>query len=73
MTLDLPSVAGTDVVGFVLVLSRVGPLFAFAPIFSSRMIPVRVKLLIAGGISLALTPVAAQVTRSRSTRSQSSR
>jgi len=56
---SLPSIAGTDVVAFVLVLSRVGGLFAFAPVFSSRMIPVRVKLLIAGGISLALTPVAA--------------
>jgi flagellar biosynthetic protein FliR len=55
---NLPSIAGADVVAFVLVLARVGGLFAFAPVFSSKMIPVRVKLLIAGGISLALTPVA---------------
>jgi flagellar biosynthetic protein FliR len=56
----LPRIAGTDVVAFVLVLSRIGGLFAFAPVFSSRMIPAQVKLLIAGGISLALTPVAMQ-------------
>jgi flagellar biosynthetic protein FliR len=55
----LPSIAGTNVVAFVLVLSRVGGLFAFAPIFSSRLIPVQVKLLAAAGIALALTPVVA--------------
>jgi flagellar biosynthetic protein FliR len=55
---SLPSIAGTDVVAFVLVLSRVGGLFAFAPVFSSRMIPAQVKLLAAGAIAFALTPLA---------------
>jgi flagellar biosynthetic protein FliR len=60
VTVDLPSIAGVKVVAFILVLSRVGPLFAFAPIFSSRMIPVRVKLIAAGAISFALMPTALQ-------------
>jgi flagellar biosynthesis protein FliR len=56
--MTLPNVAGTNVVAFVLVLCRVGALFAFAPVFSSKMIPAQVKLLAAGGISLAMTPLA---------------
>ena len=53
------NVATADIVGFVLVLARVGPLFAFAPVFSSRMIPAQAKLIAAGAMSLALTPLAA--------------
>lgn len=49
---------GDNLVAFVLVLTRVGPLFALAPIFSARMIPVRAKLIAAGAISLALAPLA---------------
>jgi flagellar biosynthetic protein FliR len=43
---------------FMLVLARISGLFIFAPIFSSKMIPVRAKLLVALGISFAATPIA---------------
>ncbi len=44
---------------FVLVLARISGLFAMAPVFSSRLIPMRAKLLVALAISLAATPIAA--------------
>ena len=47
-----------QIAGFVLVMARVGVLFAFAPVFSSKMMPPRAKLIAAGAISLALTPLA---------------
>jgi flagellar biosynthetic protein FliR len=36
----------------------VGALFAFAPVFSSKMLPPRAKLIAAGAISLAIAPLA---------------
>jgi flagellar biosynthetic protein FliR len=54
---DLPHFAGTQAVGFVLVMCRVGGLFVFAPVFSGRMIPMQAKLIIAGAISFALMPL----------------
>jgi flagellar biosynthetic protein FliR len=56
VTVSLPHVAATELVGYVLVLARVGGLFVLAPIFSGRMIPVHAKLLVAGAISFALMP-----------------
>lgn len=56
MNVSLPHVAATELVGYVLVLARVGGLFVLAPIFSGRMIPVHAKLLVAGAISFALMP-----------------
>jgi flagellar biosynthetic protein FliR len=58
VTLTLPAIAAEQVVAFLLVLARVSPLFAIAPIFSARMIPMRAKLLCASAIAFALTPVA---------------
>jgi flagellar biosynthetic protein FliR len=55
--MTLPHVAATELVGFVLVLCRVGGLFVLAPIFSGRMIPAQAKLLVAGVISFALMPL----------------
>jgi len=55
---SLPDVAGEQLVAFVLVLSRVAGVFVFAPVFSSRMIPGRVRLLVASAFAIALTPVA---------------
>jgi flagellar biosynthetic protein FliR len=49
-----------DLLAFVLVASRVGGLFVFAPIFSSHMIPPRIRLVIAAALSLALTPLVAK-------------
>jgi len=56
--LQLTGLAGSSLIGFLLVLSRVGGLFVLAPGFSSRMIPARVKFAMAVAISLALTPLA---------------
>jgi flagellar biosynthetic protein FliR len=55
----LPELAGTQLVGFVLVLARVGPLFLLAPVLSSGLLPGRAKFVVAAGLSLALTPIAA--------------
>src|SRR4051794_31643279 len=57
-TIDLPAIAGGQMAGFLLVVARVGGLFLLAPGFSSRMIPVRVKLMMAFALSMALLPMA---------------
>jgi flagellar biosynthetic protein FliR len=54
----LPEIATSEVVGFVLVMARVGGIFFFAPVFSSKMIPARAKLIAAGALSLAIAPLA---------------
>jgi flagellar biosynthesis protein FliR len=54
----LGQLAGNQLAGFILVLARVTPLFIVAPLFSSALIPTRVKGLIAVGISIGLTPIA---------------
>jgi flagellar biosynthetic protein FliR len=45
-------------VGFVLVLARVGPLFLLAPLFSSKMIPTRARVIAAVAIAIGLSPLA---------------
>jgi flagellar biosynthetic protein FliR len=57
---ELPELAGTQIVAFVLVLGRVAPLFALAPVLSSPLLPSRAKFLAAAGLALALTPIASQ-------------
>jgi flagellar biosynthetic protein FliR len=47
-----------NVIGFFLVLARVGPLFIIAPLFSSKMVPARVRGIAAVGIAIGLTGVA---------------
>jgi flagellar biosynthetic protein FliR len=54
----LKELAGNQLAGFILVLARVTPLFFIAPLFSSAMIPPRVRGIIAVGISIGLTPIA---------------
>jgi flagellar biosynthetic protein FliR len=54
----LRKLAGNELAGFILVLARVTPLFLIAPLFSSAMIPPRVRGIIAVGISIGLTPIA---------------
>jgi flagellar biosynthetic protein FliR len=56
--LSLPEVAGEQLVAFVLVMSRVGPLFVLAPVFSARAIPYQARLVVASALSLALVPIA---------------
>lgn len=54
----LSKLMGGELAGFVLVLTRVAPLFILAPLFSSKVIPPRVKGVIAVAISIGLTPIA---------------
>jgi flagellar biosynthetic protein FliR len=54
----LPEIAGTQLVAYVLVLGRIGGLFVLAPVFSSKALPARAKLVAALALSLALAPVA---------------
>ncbi|HEX5852985.1 MAG TPA: flagellar biosynthetic protein FliR [Solirubrobacteraceae bacterium] len=54
----LSKLAGNELTGFILVLARVTPLFFIAPLFSSQMIPVRVRGIVAVAISVGLTPIA---------------
>ena len=56
--LGLPQTAGTQVLAFVLVLGRVGPLFLLAPILSATLVARRAKVIVAFGLALALTPMA---------------
>jgi flagellar biosynthetic protein FliR len=54
----LHQIGSDKVTGFFLVLARVSPLFVLAPLFSSKMMPARVKGIVAVGLSIGLTPVA---------------
>jgi flagellar biosynthetic protein FliR len=49
---------GAHVTAFFLVLARVGPLFVFAPLFSSKTIPSRVRGIVAVGLAVGLTGMA---------------
>jgi flagellar biosynthetic protein FliR len=55
----LPAATGREVVAFVLVLGRVGPLFVLAPILSAPFIAARAKFIVAAAFAVALTPIAA--------------
>src|SRR3954447_14169279 len=46
-----------NVVGFILVLARVSPLFVLAPLFNSRLIPARVRAIAAVALAVGLSPV----------------
>ena len=46
-----------QVAGFMLVLARVAPLFVLAPLFSSRLMPRRVRGIVAVALAVGLTPV----------------
>ena len=54
----LHQIGSDKVTGFFLVLARVSPLFVLAPLFSSKMVPARVKGIVAVGLSIGLTPIA---------------
>lgn len=49
---------GRQVTAFFLVLARIAPLFVLAPLFSSKMLPARVRGILACALSMGLTPVA---------------
>lgn len=58
MQVELPQIPGGTIAAYLLVLCRVGPLFLLAPVFSSRLIPNRAKLIAAGAITVAIGPMA---------------
>jgi flagellar biosynthetic protein FliR len=62
MTLDhvITQVGTQQVAAFFLVLARVSPLFILAPLFSSRMLPARVRGIVAVALSIGLSPVVAR-------------
>ena len=45
------------VLGFFLVLARISPLFALAPLFSSKSVPTRVRGIVAVALAIGLTPL----------------
>jgi flagellar biosynthesis protein FliR len=47
-----------QVAGFMLVIARIAPLFLVAPMFSSKMIPGRVKGIAAVGLAVGIAPLA---------------
>lgn len=54
----LTAIGPSQLVGFILVLARLTPLFVFAPLFSSRIIPMRVRGVIAVALAVGLAPLA---------------
>ncbi len=49
-----------QVAGFFLVLARVSPLFVLAPLFSSQLVPPRVRGIVAVALAIGLVPVVAR-------------
>jgi flagellar biosynthesis protein FliR len=58
LTALLRHVSENQTAGFILVLARVSPLFLLAPIFSSKMIPIRARGVAAVAIAIGLSPLA---------------
>jgi flagellar biosynthetic protein FliR len=54
----LRQIGEQHVAGFFLVLARVGPLFVVAPLFSSKMVPVRARGVAAVALAVGLSPIA---------------
>lgn len=54
----LRQIGEQHVVAFFLVLARIGPLFVVAPLFSSKMIPVRARGVAAVALAVGLSPIA---------------
>lgn len=59
----LRQVGENQVAGFILVLGRISPLFLVAPLFSSRMIPARVRGIIAVALAVGIAPLAVKDAR----------
>jgi flagellar biosynthetic protein FliR len=54
----LRQIGEQHVISFFLVLARVGPLFVVAPLFSSKMIPIRARGVAAVALAVGLSPIA---------------
>ena len=62
MTPVLQQFGEQQVAGFFLVLARVSPLFVLAPLFSSNLLPARVRGIVAVALAIGLAPVVATQT-----------
>ena len=58
MTALLRQIGEQHVASFFLVLARVGPLFVVAPLFSSKMLPLRARGVAAVALAVGLSPIA---------------
>jgi flagellar biosynthetic protein FliR len=56
----LASFGEQQVAAFMLVLARVSPLFVLAPLFSSKLLPGRVRGIVAVGLAVGIAPIAAK-------------
>ena len=54
----IEQITASQTAGFILVIARISPLFVLAPIFSSRMIPLRARGVAAVAIAMGMAPVA---------------
>ena len=54
----LRQIGEQHVISFFLVLARIGPLFVVAPLFSSKMIPLRARGVAAVALAVGLSPIA---------------
>jgi flagellar biosynthetic protein FliR len=54
----LQTIGPNQLVAFALVLARLVPMFLFAPMFSSRLVPVRVRGIVAVALAIGLSPLA---------------
>jgi flagellar biosynthesis protein FliR len=54
----LNTIGPNQLVAFALVLARLVPLFLFAPLFSSKLVPIRVRGIIAVALAIGLSPLA---------------
>jgi flagellar biosynthetic protein FliR len=48
---------GEQLAGYVLVLARISPLFVVAPLFSSRLVPPRVRTVVALALTIGIAPL----------------
>ena len=56
----IETVGANQAAGFILVLARLSPLFVLAPLFSARMVPARVRGIIAVALAIGIAPIAMQ-------------
>jgi flagellar biosynthetic protein FliR len=59
----LRSFSEQQVAGFLLVLGRISPLFLLAPLFSSKMVPARVRGIVAVALAVGIAPLALHAAR----------
>lgn len=58
MSALLQQISEQQAASFVLVLGRVGPAFLLAPLFSSKMVPLRARAIVAVALAIGLAPLA---------------